>query len=218
MRQRVVKGKEGIMLLCQNWIVREPQTRKGSWAESFKRRGDIFLELGSGKGQFITRLAAEEPAHNFIAAEGGENIVIRTLEKAQAASLENLLVIPEYITDPELVFEEDELSGIYVNFCDPWPKERHARRRLIHRELLRKYQHITKAGSMLAFKTDNEALFQFSLEQFRATELDIVEFSMDLHHSKYASGNISTEYEDKFAAMGKPIFYALVSLGDNKKG
>jgi tRNA (guanine-N7-)-methyltransferase len=213
-RQRVVKNKEEIMLQCRRWVVGDAALLKGGWRQAFTNPGPLYLEIGCGKGQFITGLARKEPSCNFIAAEGGENIVIRTLQKAHDAALENLLVIPGYIADPELLFEKGELSGIYINFCDPWPKERHARRRLTHRDLLKKYRLITEPEGVLAFKTDNQELFDFSLEEFQSTGLKLLKMTRDLHHSEYAAGNTSTEYEDKFAAMGKPIFYALVSLSN----
>jgi len=214
-RQRRVKNKDEIMRNAHKWVVNEPQSLKGNWKQAFKNEHDIYLEIGSGKGQFIAELALQESSNNFIAAEGGENIVVRILEKAQAVGLGNLLVIPEYITDPCAIFATGELSGIYINFCDPWPKDRHSKRRLIHREMLEKYRKITNNKATLAFKTDNHSLFEFSMDEFKSVGLNVFKMSTDLHNSEYAYCNTPTEYEDKFAAEGKPIFYALVSLENN---
>lgn len=209
---RKVKHKDEIIQRCEKWIVQEPATKRANWKAEFPNEGDIYLEIGSGKGQFITRLASQNPSKNFIAVEGGDKIFVRLLQKAEQADATNLLLIPEYISNPELIFAPGEISGIYLNFCDPWPKERHAKRRLTHRDMLNQYRLVSQKGSLLAFKTDNQSLFEFSMEEFSAVGLKILVTTRDLYHSPYIESNVATEYEDKFVLRGCPIFYTLAQL------
>ncbi|NCB42338.1 MAG: tRNA (guanosine(46)-N7)-methyltransferase TrmB [Clostridia bacterium] len=212
MMHRKVKHKDEIIQRCKKWIVLDPCARKGSWAHSFTSHGKPYLEIGSGKGQFITRLASINPSKNFIAAEGGDKIFVRLLQKAEEEDIQNLLLIPEYMSDLQTIFSRGEVAGIYLNFCDPWPKERHAKRRLTHRDMLAQYRTISQEGALLAFKTDNSELFEFSMSEFLHAGLHILAYTKDLHKSEYAADNITTEYEDKFTAKGCPIFYALAAL------
>ena len=177
-----------------------------------KLKSPLFLEIGSGKGAFITQLALQNPDKFYLACEGGININVRILQKAAELNLQNLKVITEYITVPTDWFAPNTLDGIYINFCDPWPKDRHAHRRLTYRNLLEGYKTIAKPGAFLQFKTDNDALFEWSLEEFKAADLLILEMSRDLHNSGFAEKNIPTEYETKFASAGKSINYAKLLL------
>ena len=188
---------------------------KGAWANVFSRPGSIFLEIGSGKGQFITSLATANPEQNFIAIEGGENIAVRILEKAEAKGLDNLLVVMAYADDLNEWFAEGEAAGIYLNFCDPWPKLRHAARRLTHRCRLEQYRSITDRDGALALKTDNPSLFEFSLAEFEAAGLVLLEHTWDLHGADQSGKNHTTEYEDKFSGEGRPICYARAALHHN---
>ena len=175
MRQRTVKNKDVIIAQCARWLVSDPATIKGAWAKIFSRPGSIFLEIGSGKGQFIISLAEAHPEQDFIAIEGGENIAVRILEKAAAKELDNLRVVMAYAEDLNDWFAEGEVTGIYLNFCDPWPKLRHAPRRLTHRSRLEQYRSITARDGALALKTDNQSLFEFSLAEFEAAGLALLE-------------------------------------------
>lgn len=173
----------------------------------------VYIEIGSGKGQFLTRMAQLHPENYYLACEGGANIYIRILQKAQSLGLRNIKVISDYIVAPEEWFPESSLDGIYINFCDPWPKSRHAHRRLTARRLLEQYKTIAKPGAHLMFKTDNDELFEWSLEEFAAAGLlPPVEFSRGLWHSEYAEDNICTEYEDRFGDAGKSINYIKLRL------
>ena len=206
MRQRNVKNRDEICASCRDWIAEDPRSRKGNWRGAFADPDlPIFLEIGSGKGQFLCDMARLHPEANFIAAEGGTNINIRILQKAKEYNLSNLLVIMEYVEDARDFFGEGELSGIYLNFCDPWPKARNAKRRLTHRDKLAAYEACAAPGAVLQLKTDNDALFDFSLEEIRSRGLLIRRVTRDLHHSPYAQHNVPTEYEQKFSASGKPI-------------
>ena len=209
MRQRGVKNREQIIDECREYIA---EFEPGKARNIFPEDKPLFLEVGSGKGRFITETAKAHPECNFLACEGGNNIYIRILQKAKDAGLDNLKVITDYIERPCEVFAEGELDGIYLNFSDPWPKDRHYKRRLTYREKLADYQKICKPGSFLRFKTDNDALFEFSLEEIEACGLKIAEITRDLHASEWAADNIMTEYEEKFSAKGAKINYVKVVL------
>ena len=207
MRQRVLKNKEEINEENKAYIVSDPKERKGDWQALFPNDQPLYLEIGSGKGQFITNMALTHPDRNYIACEGGINIYPRILQKAGALTLPNLMVITEYIINPADYFAYGDLSGVYLNFSDPWKKARYAHRRLTYYEKLNQYKQILKPGSTLEFKTDNDELFDFSLEQLKLADLKADYITRDLHSSPLAEDNIQTEYEQKFAAAGKHINY-----------
>lgn len=211
MRQRKLKNLDERLDAFSRFIIEEPAAHRGRWKEVFGNDKPIWLEIGCGKGQFITRHAALHPERNYIAVEGHESVVLRALEKAAAmngtAGPGNLCFILEYVRDIRDLFADGELEGVYLNFSDPWPKERHAKRRLTYGKRLRQYAQIIRPGGVIAFKTDNEGLFDFSMEQIQQEGMEILEMSRDLHRSPYSEENITTEYEDKFASTGKNINY-----------
>ena len=211
MRQRKLKNLNERLDAFSRFIIEEPAAHRGRWKEVFGNDKPIWLEIGCGKGQFITRHAALHPERNYIAVEGHESVVLRALEKAAAmngtAGPGNLCFILEYVRDIRDLFADGELEGVYLNFSDPWPKERHAKRRLTYGKRLRQYAQIIRPGGVIAFKTDNEGLFDFSMEQIQQEGMEILELSRDLHRSPYSEENITTEYEDKFASTGKNINY-----------
>lgn len=212
MRQRAVKNKDIIIDSCRAWLAEDPTANKGRWRDLFGNEKPLCLEIGSGKGKFISGMAQVHPDINYLACEGGENIGLRVLQKAAEMELSNLRLIGEYITRPCDYFEEGELDGLYINFCDPWPKARHAHRRLTHHLLLEEYKKIVKHGGFLAFKTDNDDLFEFSLEEFELAGLTPVRLTRDLHASEWNEQNITTEYEEKFSGNGKSINYAYILM------
>ena len=206
MRQRSVKNRDAICASCSRWMAEDPRSRRGRWRESFADPSlPLHLEIGSGKGAFLCEMAMLHPEVNFLAAEGGTNINIRILQKAKDYNLPNLLVIMEYVEDLREFFGEEELSRIYLNFSDPWPKERNAKRRLTHRSKLQGYEACAAKGALLQLKTDNDDLFDFSLEEIRSRGLLIRWVTRDLHHSPYQKENVETEYEAKFSAQGRHI-------------
>ena len=211
MRQRKLKNLDERLDAFSRFIIEDPAAHRGRWKEVFGNDKPIWLEIGCGKGQFITRHAALHPERNYIAVEGHESVVLRALEKAAAmkdkAGPGNLCFILEYVRDIRDLFADGELEGVYLNFSDPWPKERHAKRRLTYGKRLRQYAQIIRPGGVIAFKTDNEGLFDFSMEQIQQEGMEILEMSRDLHRSPYSEENITTEYEDKFASTGKNINY-----------
>lgn len=175
------------------------------WEELFKNETPVHVEIGMGKGAFITKMAQRFPKINYVGIEKYSSVLVRALEKQEELKLPNLLFLrmeAEYIED---VFDEGSIERIYLNFSDPWPKERHAKRRLTSKAFLKRYENILKEGGEIEFKTDNTALFEFSLEEARAAGWEILFETQDLHGSEFAAENIMTEYEEKFFAQGQKI-------------
>lgn len=210
MRQRNIKNLSERIEQNSRLLIEEPGDCKGRWAEIFGNGNPIYLEIGCGKGNFITKHAFAEPDCNFIACEGQMSVVLRALEKAEASGSGNLRVFIDFVNDLEDYFEVGELSGIYLNFSDPWPKARHAKRRLTYRGRLQNYKKVLKADGFIEFKTDNEGLFAFTLEEIEACGSEMIEMSRDLHgEAQGVHGEKSrcfmTEYEEKFSGQGKNI-------------
>ena len=213
MRLRNVTGSRDV-IAADEYAIHDPYEQKalkGHWNGLFGRKAPLKLELGSGKGRFITTLAQRDTDIDFIACEGAFNVYPRILQKAAALELPNLRVLSEYVADPTEFFADGEISGIYLNFSDPW-KKRTANRRLTYREKLEGYRRICKSGATLEFKTDNSELFEYSLGELSACGLvpDIIE--TDLHASPLEIFNIHTEYEDKFTERGEKIKYFRISF------
>lgn len=208
MRLRNVTGSREV-IAASPYVIQEPEKKKGHWQEVFGNDKPIYIEIGMGKGRFLMELAARHPEKNFLGIEKYSSVLIRALEKREqpeAAGLDNLFFIrmdAEYITD---VFAKDEVAGIYLNFSDPWPKERHARRRLTSREFFARYEKLMRSDGQVEFKTDNRPLFEFSLEQVELAGWKLKDHTFDLHRdNRLCEGNIMTEYEEKFSAAGNPI-------------
>lgn len=212
MRQRKVKNVEEKLAEYAGYLIENPSLMKGKWKEAFGNDNRIFLEVGCGKGQFIVAKAKSNQDFNFIGAEGQETVALRALGKALKEETVNIRFITGFINDITDLFEEGELDGIFLNFSDPWPKFRHAKRRLTHKKFLEGFKKVTKSGSMLEFKTDNEGLFEYTLSQIELMELEIVEITRNLHFPESNGKNITTEYEDKFKALGKKIQFVKVVL------
>lgn len=225
MRQRKIKDLEHKLEKLAQFIVAQPTEAKGRWNEVFGNKNPIFVEIGCGKGQFINAHADLYPERNYIGIEGQRSVLLRAIEKTAArarggeeASLVsptpecagNILYIGEFVGDLTEIFTERELSGIYLNFSDPWPKDRHAKRRLTHIDRLKSYFKVLKDGAFVEFKTDNDALFEFSLTQIEEGGYFIEEITRDLKNSAYSPQNITTEYENKFMLAGKNINYVKI--------
>ncbi len=215
MRLRNISGSREAVA-ANDYVVHEPEKLKGKWNTLFGNRAPIHIEIGMGKGKFLMELAARNPEINYIGIEKYSSVLLRALEKRQETELSNLYFIrfdAEYITE---IFEKEEVDRIYLNFSDPWPKDRHAKRRLTSKEFLNKYDKILKQDGEVMFKTDNRILFDFSLEEAKIAGWELKEVTFDLHHSEYAVGNIMTEYEERFSAEGNPI-HRLVSYRTTKQ-
>ena len=207
MRQRKIKGLDEKLEKVNENLVLEAKQFRGQWKNVFANENPIFVEFGSGKGKFILEHAMETQDKNYIAIEGQASVAIRILEKIKEKELTNVKVIIDFISDIKEYFAENEISGMYLNFSDPWPKSRHAKRRLTYIENLKAYNLIMKKGSFLEIKTDNDGLYEFSLEQVELAGLELCEKSEDLHASEYEAKRIKTEYEGKFSEQGKNINY-----------
>ena len=188
-----------------SFVIQEPEKHKGKIKELFPGRQPLFIEIGMGKGQFITTLARLHPEINYIGIEKYSSVLVRALDKQNELELPNLKFIRMDAEDINNVFDENEVDGIYLNFSDPWPKDRHAKRRLTSRQFFARYELLLKPEGKIQFKTDNSSLFDFSLEEVVATNFKATEVTYDLHNSEWNEGNVMTEYEERFSAKGNPI-------------
>ncbi len=205
MRLRNVKGSRDT-IAANEYVVKDEESMKGKWHELFGNDRPIHIEVGMGKGRFIMELAEKNPDINYIGIEKFSSVLVRAIEKQDEIKLPNLRFIrmdAEYI---ENVFEAGEVAYIYLNFSDPWPKDRHAKRRLTSVQFLARYKNILAENGGVTFKTDNRPLFDFSVEQVDEAKWIMDNVTYDLHNSEYAEGNIMTEYEKRFSEMGNPIF------------
>ncbi len=210
MRLRNVTGSREV-IADSKYVVHNPQEHKGKWSEVFGNDRPIHIEIGMGKGRFMMDLAAANPEINYIGIEKYSTVLLRAIQKMEENELPNLVFIrmdAEEICD---VFAKDDISKIYLNFSDPWPKDRHAKRRLPSREFLARYNQILIPDGRLEFKTDNTDLFDFALEELEPAGWKAEAVTRDLHHDEVLSqGNIMTEYEEKFSSMGNPIYKYII--------
>ena len=205
MRLKHVKGAEDYVFdspLVEN----DPMQYRGRWAaDAFGNAAPIHIEIGMGKGQFITALARRNPGINYIGIEKYSSVLMRAVQKQEQLQLPNLRFIRMDAEDIEMVFAPGEVERIYLNFSDPWPKDRHAKRRLTSTRYIARYRAIAKEGAAVEFKTDNRILFDFSIESAAEAGCRTVYLTYDLHSEPEAAENIMTEYEEKFSAAGNPI-------------
>ena len=209
MRLRNVKGSQE-RILENPYTIQTDGTNgddyKGLWNQNiFHNDRPIHIEIGMGKGQFITRLAKENPDINYIGIEKYSSVLVRALDKREELETDNLIFVRMDAEDITSYFSENEIAKIYLNFSDPWPKDRHAKRRLTSVNFLERYDKILRPDGFLQFKTDNRPLFDFSLEQLAKAGWIQDEATFDLHKNGPAPDNIMTEYEEKFYALGNPI-------------
>ena len=211
MRLRNIPRAESVLEACKE-VVKDPESLRGNWNQTFKKEQPLHIEIGMGKGQFLLTLAAQNPQINYIGIERYSSVLLRAVEKFQELEAEgkapaNIRFICMDANDLPTVFAPAEVSRIYLNFSDPWPKDRHAKRRLTSHEFLARYEKILKKDGTLEFKTDNKDLFDFSLEEMKNAEgWELTAFTYDLHHDVVLSeGNVMTEYEEKFSSIGNPI-------------
>lgn len=197
------------------YVVTDPEVFKGRWQERFNRKQPLHIEVGSGKGRFIVEMAKTHPQNNYIAIELERNVLVSILEKQIEAQLPNLQIL--HVNGDSLTnyFAAGEVDLIYLNFSDPWPKTRHAKRRLTHRTFLEVYEAVLSSKGEIHFKTDNRGLFEYSLVSFSEYGMCLKQVWLDLHASDY-EGNIMTEYEEKFSSKGQPI-YRLEAVFNNQK-
>lgn len=211
MRLRNIRGSREKIEISP-YVVQEPEKTKGLWKELFGNDNPIHLEIGMGKGRFLLTLAERNPQMNYVGMERYSSVLLRAIQKMEEKPLPNLVFLCMDAADLEAVFEKGEVSRIYLNFSDPWPKDRHAKRRLPSRQFLARYDRILKEDGALEFKTDNRALFDFALEELEPAGWNIRQMTYDLHNdSQMAAGNVMTEYEERFSARGNPICKYIIS-------
>lgn len=205
MRLRNVPGAIEILSQTTNFVS-DPMQNKGYWRQYFGNSNTIHLEIGSGKGRFITQLAEQNPDINYIAMEKFSTVSLKLIQKIPEKGFPNLVLLHQDAKDLTEIFHKGELHRLYLNFSDPWPKDRHFKRRLTYKDFLDKYKHILTPEGEIHFKTDNKELFEFSLEQFTENQWTLKTVTQDLHNSKFAAQNIMTEYEMRFSSKGHPIY------------
>ena len=196
-------------------VIKNPKEFRGNWTSVFGNDRPIRIEIGMGKGRFLLNMAKTYPNINFIGIERYSSVLLRAVEKFDTEEFSDLPNIRFVCMDarelPE-VFAESEVDRIYLNFSDPWPKDRHAKRRLESRQFLARYDQILKKDGTIEFKTDNRALFDFALEEVEAAGWTLKEKTFDLHaDARLNEGNVMTEYEERFSAQGNPICKYIIS-------
>ena len=204
MRLRHIPGSEEEMARSP-FVIQEPAGWQGRYRECFGNDHPIEIEVGMGKGRFIMEKARLNPDINYIGIERYSSVLLRALQKRAEIELDNIYFM---CVDARLlaeIFAPGEISCIYLNFSDPWPKDRHAKRRLTSPEFMSVYDRILKPDGAVEFKTDNTGLFEYSLESVPASGWQITAGTTDLHHSEMMEGNVMTEYEMKFSQMGNAI-------------
>lgn len=206
MRLRNITGSREV-IAENDYVIHEPNECKGKWKkEVFGNDNPLHIEIGMGKGKFIMSLAKLNPDINYIGIEKYSSVLLRALQKMEIEPLDNVVFIRMDAEDICDVFEDGEVDRIYLNFSDPWPKDRHAKRRLPSRQFLARYDKILSPDGQIEFKTDNRELFDFALEELPFTNWELRAKTYDLHNDEALNeGNIMTEYEEKFSSKGNPI-------------
>ena len=212
MRLRNIPGADDVV---QNstFCIKNPNELKGKWHSIFENENPIHIEIGMGKGRFLMDLAALNPTINYIGIERYTSVLLRAVQKIEENPLPNVrFLCIDAATLPE-IFASGEVNRIYLNFSDPWPKDRHARRRLTSSDFLARYHEILAADGRIEFKTDNVDLFKFSLEEIENSPIWHIDVhTFDLHEDPMLNfGNIMTEYEEKFSSKGNPICKLIAS-------
>ena len=216
MRLRNIPGAQDAITESP-YVIRKPEEHKGQWADVFSENNPLHIEVGMGKGRFLMDMARLHPDINYIGIEMYDSVLLRALQKREELEKEGQVYNNLYFMRmdarilPE-VFGKGEVAKIYLNFSDPWPKSRHAKRRLTSREFLARYDQILAQEGTVEFKTDNRELFEFSLEEVGEAGWKLLAHTFDLHHNEeMMQGNVMTEYEEKFSSMGNPICKMIIA-------
>ena len=208
MRLRNIPRAE-VVIEMHRAVIKRPEAQRGCGKQVFGNQNPIYIEIGMGKGKFILEMAQKYPDINFIGIERYSSVLLRAVEKFDTEEYKELTNVRFVCMDARNiaeVFGEEEVDRIYLNFSDPWPKARHAKRRLTSQEFLERYEKILSEEGSVEFKTDNTELFNFSMEQIKETGWKLKRYTYDLHHHEDLNDdNVMTEYEEKFSAKGNPI-------------
>lgn len=217
MRLRNIPRAESVLKECKE-VVKNEADYQGKWCEVFGNTNPVHMEIGMGKGQFLLALAAQNPKINYIGIERYSSVLLRAVEKLHEIQppLLNIRFICMDARSVTEAFAPGEIDRIYLNFSDPWPKARHAARRLTSKEFLARYHNVLTDGGTIEFKTDNRLLFDFSVAEVNAsTDFRLDGCTYDLHHdTEMNQGNIMTEYEEKFSSLGNPI-HKLIAIREH---
>ncbi|MED9986946.1 MAG: tRNA (guanosine(46)-N7)-methyltransferase TrmB [Streptococcus salivarius] len=205
MRVRKRKGAEEHLANHPQYVILEPEAAKGKWHELFGNDNPIHIEVGSGKGAFITGMAQQNPDINYIGIDIQLSVLSYALDKVLASGAENVKLLRVDGSSLTNYFEDGEVDMMYLNFSDPWPKSRHEKRRLTYKTFLDTYKQILPENGEIHFKTDNRGLFEYSLASFSQYGMVLNKVWLDLHASDY-EGNVMTEYERKFSEKGQVIY------------
>ncbi|MGI6712463.1 MAG: tRNA (guanosine(46)-N7)-methyltransferase TrmB [Bacillota bacterium] len=203
MRLRRIPGTKEVLAGYPDLVIDEPSKYRGKWQQFFDNAHPIHLEIGMGRGKFLTALAAQNPHYNYLGVEFREEMIHKAIQRL-GNYRHNIAFLWYNALNISEVFSQGEISSIYLNFSDPWPKKRHEKRRLTHRNFLSQYKCFLRPGGTVIFKTDNQDFFEFSLNEFADNGYFLKNITFDLHHSNL-KGNIITEYEEKYSKI-KPIY------------
>lgn len=215
MRLRHIPGSEK-QIQESPYVIQNPEEKKGCWSEVFGNENPIHMEIGMGKGKFLMELAQQNPGINYIGVERYSTVLLKAIQKREELELSNICFLCVDAKQLGDIFKPEEVDKIYLNFSDPWPKDRHAKRRLTSPQFMAVYGQILSRDGVVEFKTDNRGLFEYSLESIPESGWKITMKTFDLHHSEFAEGNVMTEYETKFAAEGKPICKLVAARGQQE--
>ena len=203
MRMRKMRNLEPRMEKCAAYRIDQPETLRGNWRSLMPGCRELRVEVGCGKGKFTVETAAAEPDVLLIAIEKVPDALVLAMESAMRMGLHNVFFVSLDADRIDEFFADDEIDLLYINFCDPWPRKKNAKRRLTYHTFLEKYKKVLKLGGQIHFKTDNAKLFEWSLPEMESCYLELHNLTRDLH----ANGpvGIMTGYEEKFYALGTPI-------------
>lgn len=211
MRLRNIPGSRDVIAQSE-FVVHDFKEAKNHWHDIFQNSNPIRIEVGMGKGQFIYELASLNPNINYVGIEKFSSVLLRAIQKQEVNPLPNLKFIRMEAEEITEVFGKDEVDRIYLNFSDPWPKDRHAKRRLPSRQFLERYNAFLKKDGVIEFKTDNHDLFIFALNEVGEANWKLDAVTYDLHNDEVMNeGNIMTEYEERFSKQGNPIYKYIIS-------
>lgn len=205
MRLRNKPGAKGKIDQYPQYVVPTPENYKGKWNDAFPKKQPLHIEVGTGRGRFVTEMARANPHINYLGIEVFQSVVVDALDRLIEADLPNVKLLMINAADLKEYFSKNDVHRIYLNFSDPWPKSRHAKRRLTFKSFLQQYEDVLIDQGEIHFKTDNQGLFEYSLVSFSHYGLKLNYLSLDLHRSDY-EGNIMTEYEQKFSSKGNRIY------------
>lgn len=212
MRLRNIPGADDV-IQASEYAIKNPKDHRGTWKKEFINEAPLYIEIGMGKGRFIIDNALKYPEINFIGIERYSSVLLRALQKIdelenKPTNIKFICMDAKEITE---VFAEEEVDRIYLNFSDPWPKDRHAKRRLPSRQFLALYDKVLKKDGTLEFKTDNRGLFDFAVLELNETKWEAEAITYDLHNDEVMNkDNIMTEYEEKFSSIGNPIMKYII--------